>query len=891
MAGLAMPDEILRSPTHPRHHASMRLVSLLLLTVSAVVGAQHSYNPAGPFDPAVPTPRSVLGYDVGERFTPHHMLMRYIDRLAATSARIHVDTVAHTFEGRESVLVIATSQANHGRIQQIQGDARRIADPRGAATGDIGSAVARMPAIAWLGYTVHGGEASGTEAAIALLYQLAAGRDPETQRILDSVVVLIDPLQNPDGHERHVQDVIRNRGAHGVPTTPGAMIHQGNWPGPRTSHYYFDLNRDWFLHSHPETRGRVATFNAWYPHVAVDLHEMGSNSTYFFAPPMEPINKNVHSSILEWWDIYARANAAAFDRRGWSYFTREGYDEFYPGYGVSWPILTGAVGMTYEQASSGGGAIRRNDGTVLTLREAAHHHYTAAWATILTTATRRAERVRDYADFRQSAISDRAGAPMRAIVIEQDGQGRADSLAARLMANGIAVRRLASETLVSDAAAYGGVTRPTRVPTGSYVVDLAQPQGRLATALLEPDAQLDSSFIRQELESRRTNQPERFYDVTAWSLPYTFRVRAYTTRTVPVGTEISAASFMPPGRSAPATLPPPPAYGYAFAPGSEAAIRMLSMLLRDSVRVWYAPRSFRSGHSRFPHGAFVVRVAANDSSVHRRVHDAVMATRAPVATLGSALVDEGTDLGSNSVIPVRIPRIALVGGAPIQGNSFGFSWYAFDQRLGYPVTTVAASNLAGLLANFDVVVIPSVGAGALDNVLGDGGRNALGVWVRGGGVLVTLDGATAWLAGERTGLSRLRLRRDSARADSAGGAPLPAGVPGAILRAIGDSLSPLLAGVRPTEIPVLLFSDRIYSVPRDLRAGEAVIRYAPESRLRLAGYLWPEVPARVSNSPYLWTETVGRGRVIGFAGDPNFRDMWRGLLPIFANAVLLGGSF
>jgi hypothetical protein len=867
----------------------LAIASALVVAATPAAG-QHSYNPAGPFDPAVPTPRAVLGYEVGDRFTPHHMIMRYIDRLAATSRRIHVDTVAHTFEGRESVLVIATSEANQARLPQILEDARRIADPRGASASDIGTAVSRMPSIAWLGYTVHGGEASGTEAAIALLYQLAAGRDAETQRILDSVVVLIDPVQNPDGHERHVQDVMRNRGALGVPTTQGAMIHQGNWPGPRTSHYYFDLNRDWFLHSHPETRGRVATFLTWFPHVAVDLHEMGSNSTYFFAPPMEPINKNVHASVLKWWDIYARSNARAFDQRGWSYFTREGYDEFYPGYGVSWPILTGAAGMTYEQASSGGGAIRRTDGTVLTLREAAHHHYTAAWATIATTAARRAERVRDYAAFRQSAISEAGGASMRAIVIEQDGQGRADSLAARLTANGITVRRVAGETNIPDATLFGGPSQAARAPAGSYVVDLAQPQGRLAKALLEPDAALDSSFIRQELESRRTNQPERFYDVTAWSMPYTFRVRAYTTRSVTGGTEVSAATFAPTARQSPA-MPAPAGYGYAFAPGSEASIRMLATLLRDSVRVWYAPRSFRAGSSSFPHGAFIVRVAANDSGVHRRVRDAVTTSRAAVVALGSALVDEGTDLGSNSVFPVRIPRVALVGGAPVQGNSFGFAWYAFDQRIGYPVTTVAASNLAGLLPNFDVVVIPSVGAGALDNVLGDFGRNAVGAWVRSGGVLVTLEGATAWLAGERSGLSRLRLRRDSARADSSGGAPLPSDVPGAILRAFGDTLSPLLAGVRPAEIPVLLFSDRIYNAPRDLRAGEAVIRYAPESRLRLAGYMWPEVPSRVASSPYLWTESVGRGRVIGFAGDPNFRDMWRGLLPIFANAVLLGGSF
>src|SRR5690606_12263527 len=227
------------------------------------------------------------------------------------------------------------------------------------------------------------------------------------------------------------------RGANGISNIPGTMSHGSDWPGARTSHYYFDLNRDWFIHSHPETRERVGVFLNWTPHVAVDLHEMGSNSTYFFAPPMEPVNKNVHESILRWWDIYAAANAAAFDREGWPYFRREGYDEFYPGYGVSWPILNGAVGMTYEQASSAGGRIRRNDGTVLTLRDAAHHHYTTSWATALTTARRRTERIRDYLEFRRSAITDHERGPIRAVVVERDVDGRADSLAALLIANGI----------------------------------------------------------------------------------------------------------------------------------------------------------------------------------------------------------------------------------------------------------------------------------------------------------------------------------------------------------------------------------------------------------------------------------------------------------------------
>lgn len=861
-------------------------MSALLLFLATPLGAQHAFGGTGSYDPAVPTPRAALGYDLGQRFTPHHMIVRYLERLAATSRRVRVDTLARTFEGRELLMAVVTSEANQGRLAQIRMDAARLADPRGASAADLQTAAGRLPPIVWLGYTVHGGEASGAEAALGLLYQLAAGTDAETRQILDSVVVLVDPVQNPDGHERHVHDVQRARGSGELPVTPGAMVHQGSWPGPRTSHYYFDLNRDWFILSHPETRGRVGAFLAWWPHVAVDLHEMGSNSTYFFAPPMEPVNKNVHASIFKWWDIYAAANAASFDRHGWSYFRREGYDEFYPGYGVSWPILSGAIGMTYEEASSGGGAIRRADGTVLTLHEASWHHYTAAWATLTVTAARARERVRDYLTFRQTAVTDGERGPMRAIVIERDAAGRADTLVRRLLDNGIEVRRLRAATDARDATPFGAAApSAVRLPAGAYAVDLAQPQGRLAKALLEPDAELDSTFIRAELESRRTAQSDRFYDLTAWSLPYSFRLRAWWTRTSPGATEAIPTAAPP--------IPAPAAgtYGYAFEPGNEPSLRLLAALLADSVRLWYAPRSFRVGANRFARGAFVVRVAANDSSVHATVRRHTQAAGARVVPLAASGVDEGTDLGSNSVFPVRPPRVALLGGPGIGGNSFGFAWYAFDQRLHYPVTSLSTAAVsAAFLENFDVLVVPS-SQGNLAGQLGDGGRQAIQAWVRNGGALITLDAATAWLATEQLGLARLRVRRDTTRADSAGGAPLPADIPGAIVRAMGDTLSPLLAGIGETEFPVLIFSDRVYNVPKDLRAGEAVVRYAAKDRLRLAGYLWPEVPDRLAGSPYVWTESVGRGRVIGFAGDPNFRDLWRGLLPLFANAVFLGPNY
>ena len=857
-----------------------RAAILVLVIVAHVAPAQHPFaKPGATFDPRVPTPRSVLGYDVGERFTPHDLVLRYFERVAQTSRRVHLDTLGKSFEGREYVTAVVTSERNQARLAQIMADAQRVADPRGASQAELDAVVARLPAIVLLAHSIHGGEASGTEASMATLYQLAAGTDAATQAILDSVVVLIDPMENPDGHERHVQDVLRRRGAFGADPTPGAMVNQGSWPGERTSHYYFDLNRDWFIQSHPETRARAEYFFKWWPHVVVDLHEMGPNSTYFFAPPMEPYNKNVPPTVLQWWEIFAAANAKAFDAYGQPYFRREGYDEFYPGYGVSWPVLSGAIGMTYEEASSSGGAVRRPDGTVLTLAMAVRNHYTTSIATVMTAGTRRAERVRDYLAERKATLTGAAGA-MRTIYWERDPWGRGDSLSALLARNRIEVRFQPS--LPADAVAYPNTTAAP--PTAFFAVDLAQPQGRLAKALLEPDAQLDSTFIREEIERRKTAQPNRFYDITAWSLPLAYGVRAWTSRSAPAGNfavqVAPGAGTITGGRAA---------HAYAFAPGSERALRMLAALYRDSIRVYFAPHAFKLGAADFPHGAFLVRVAPNGERVHDAVARAARASGVRVFALASALVDAGTDLGSNSVFPLKVPRVALLGGDAVNGTSFGFAWFAFEQRLGYPVTTVEPAFVRGpALSDIDVLVIPS--ANGLPAAFGDDGVKRLQQWVRDGGTLITIENATSWLASDASGISRLRARR-AGRDSGASGAALPVNIPGAMLRVDGDTLSPLLAGVDPARLAALVSGDRAFEAPRDARPQEAVLRFAERDRLRLSGYLWPEAWDRQARAVYLWTERVGRGRTVAFAADPNFRDLTRGMLPIFGNAVFFSSSY
>jgi hypothetical protein len=861
-------------------------VVVAMLPISAQ--AQHGLANGGPYDATIPAPSSVLGYDLGERFTPHHLIGRYTEALASASPRMRLDTVAYSHEGRAVLLATVTSEANQARLDEVRRAAARLADPRGASSSELERLVATTPTIVWLGYTVHGNEASGVEAALATLYELTAGQGAETRMMLDSVVVLIDPVQNPDGHERHVMQSMWDRGRFPDPD-PRSMQHAQIWQGSRTNHYLFDLNRDWLVHAHPETRGRMEVFTTWYPHVAADLHEMGSNTTYFFAPPMPPVHENVHPLIWKGWDRFSRGNAKAFGAEGLGFFTREGFDEFFPGYGPSWPIMSGAIGMTYEQASSRGGEVRRDDGTILTLREATQGHYLASLATLRTAATFRTERVSDYLAFRQAAVRDNARSPMRTVAFADDGQGRAAALAELLGRHGIEVGRLTGPEDIR-ATAYGADrAERVRLPAGSYVVDLAQPQGVLARTLLEPEAVLDPAFVAEELERRQAGERSRFYDLTGWALPYLYRVDAWWTgqtlgraapATAALGTNPTAAAGSPALERA--------GYAYAFEPGDEASLRLLAALLADDVRVRHAPRSFRAGGMTFPHGAFVVVVTRNDADVHDLVRERARETGARVAAIHSALVEAGADLGSSSVRPIPNPRVALVGGEGVSAYSFGAAWHTFDELLGYPVTRIQLAGLARAVDDFDVVVIPS--AYGVQSTLSEAGRDALRRWVQGGGVLITLDAATSWLASDE-GIGRWRTIRVTERADGEAGAPLPASVPGAILRAEADSRSPLLAGVVHSELPVLLFGSTVYETPTDVRPGEVVLRLAAEDRLRLAGYLWPEVPARLAGMPYLWTERVGTGRVIGFAGDPNFRGMMRGSLPLFANAVFLGGTW
>ena len=368
--------------------------------------SQGETVPLPPCDEAVPSPQAFLGYPLGARFTPWNRIVGYLEALAAASPRVQIQQYGETYEGRPLKLVALSSPENLARLAEIQADVARLGEPGKLGNGEKDRLLKRTPLVVWLAYGVHGNESSSAEAAMGAAYVLAAGTG-ESAKLLDDLVVLIDPLVNPDGRERYVNGFLQRLGRTPNPRRSAAE-HWEPWPGGRYNHYGIDLNRDWAWASQQETRFRLAAYRGWEPQVYVDFHEMGTEQSYFFPPPSEPIHPQIDRRVLSWLETFGRANAQAFDREGWVYFKGENYDLFYPGYGDSYPSLRGAVGMTYEMAGGGraGTSVTLPDGSALTLADRVARHLTTSLSTVATAAHNRRKLMEDFIANRAKAAAE-----------------------------------------------------------------------------------------------------------------------------------------------------------------------------------------------------------------------------------------------------------------------------------------------------------------------------------------------------------------------------------------------------------------------------------------------------------------------------------------------------
>ena len=873
----------------------MRVVrgAIVALCLATPAGAQEFW-PGTTYDPAIPTVKSVLGHDFGEEISSPEEITLYLKALAAAAPdRTRLVEYARTWENRPLHVLAIASPDRIATLDAVKADLRKLADPRSLSAADESRLLSSLPAVTWLMHAVHGNEISSSDAALAEAYHLLAARgDSTVDTILRESIVLIDPLENPDGRARFV---FQNRLGRAATPDPDRLSaeHDEPWPGGRTSHYLFDMNRDWFAQSQPETRGRLKVALDYYPHVVVDLHEMGGDSTYYFAPPADPLNPHITGDQIRWLETFGRANAARFDERGFPYFIREVYDSFYPGYGESWPIFNGAIGMTYEQASARGLVFERDDKTLLTYRQGVMQHFNAAITTAHTAAANRERLLRDYLNYRRSAVAEgETSASREYVLLPGHDAPMADRLARILVGQGIEVRK------ASEAFKVG--TRD--VPAGAYLVSAAQPSGRLVRNLLDPHIPQPEAFVKEQDRRRQKRLGDQIYDVTAWSLPALFDVEVVTSaqalapRSTPVEADATpAVAALPPARVA---------YLVRWGSATPAAV---NALLAAGIRVHQASRSFGIGTDEYPVGTAIVRVAELGSGQREQLAAVVARYGVPVVALDSGWVDRGISLGSGDVATLKAPRVVLAWDAPTSSLSAGWTRYVLERRFGFRVSAIRVSALGRLdFHKVDVLVLPQ---GNYSPALNEDAVRRIREWVRGGGTLITAGESSRWAAGEKVNLleTRTELRGGKPDVEEKDAKPTPPPTPfdldkaiqpdrerpenvfGAVVRVALDREHWLASGT-DGEVQVIVEGTRVFT-PIKLDKGRNVGVYAPKDRLVVGGLAWDEAQAQLAQKAFLIHQPVGRGHVIAFAEEPNYRAFTEATQLLIANAVLLGAAY
>ena len=865
-------------------------LSLLLLDppFSATISPDTTY------DPAIPTLTQIAGHDIDQEITPSADVIAYFEALAgAAPARTHLFRYGETWEGRPLIAMVIGATERIESLDDVKARLRHLAHPDRTTSAEVDGLIGDLPVVTALMHGIHGNEISSTGAAMAMAYHLLAARgDPEVDVILSESLVLIDPNMNPDGRDRFVASYRQARGAF-VDTDRLSAEHDEPWPGGRTNHYLFDLNRDWYALTQPESAARAAMLLEFMPHVLVDLHEMGGDSTYFFPPAAEP--GNPHTSVAQHaaYERFGRATADRFDARGFPYFTREVFDAFFPGYGVSWPTAHGALGMTFEQGSARGLAFERRDGTTLRYGDGILHHFTAALSTALTAARERSRLLRDYVAFRRDAETPDADEARAVVLSCLHDPSRAERLARTLAANGIRVYRPAGDVEVGEPSVVRQADR-------AFVVPIHQPAGRLVRNLLDPQVSLDPDFVSRQIERLARRQRDQIYDVTAWSLPLLWDVDAHRVDRVPevAGDPLSATRV----ETRPTALDDA-RVGYLL-PWGAATAAAVAEALRDGLRVHSVIGDFTLGGRKYGVGTAFVRRSGNAGDVPARLAAIAARHGAEVIPVDSSYVDEGTSLGSNRVRALSAPRVVLAWDRPTRAYSAGWARYVLERRFGQRVSVVRSRSMPRLrLSDVDVIALPS---GDFTDTFDDAFVERLRRWMTDGGTVITMAESSRWAS--RAGLLATEPeRRDADAPDTDPPTPTgetdlptayleaitperesPRSTPGAIARVILDPEHWLSAG-SDGEIGALVEGSRVFS-PIKLDRGTNVGRYAGTEDLVLSGVIWDDARAQLANKAFLVHQPFGRGHLIAFAEDPNYRAYCEATQLLFLNAVLLGGS-
>lgn len=724
----------------------------------------------GEYRPNVPRPQSILRFDVGDFHTTYAQMEKVIEEIAkAAPDRVKIYDIGTTNEHRMQHLVAISSPENIARIDEIKAQVARLTDPRKTSASEAQAIAQNTPAIAWMAYTIHGNESASFEAMMQVIYQLSASNEPATLDILKNTIVLVLTGENPDGHERFatwynsvaVGDANRN-----------ALEHREPWSiYGRLSHYRFDLNRDTLAVTQKETKNMMNAYLEWNPQLAVDHH--GQPSQFFFPPVALPINPNLPQPMYNrWLDLYGRANARAFDANKWDYYVRDVFDAFYPGYWDMYPSLNGAIGMTYETDGGGFKGIRwtRDDGSIVTLRSAIAKHYVASMTTLEMTAKNKAERMKDFYEFRVNALNDHARAPMkRVVILPEKDPIKAAELIEVLNRSRIEVKVASSSFTSRSAHSYmekGARAETKTFPAGSYIVDLNQPQRILIKSILEQDTPQDKAFVDDNMGRFKRNQMKGqsqakedygFYDITAWSMPLAFGVDAYWTEDAPevAGSQVTEGSLAAAKRG---SVSGRAQIAYVIPYQTDAAGAMALKLMQQGFRVAVATKTMNAAGRNWNRGTFVIRVTRNADTIHDAVAKLAQEMGVNVFAVNTGFADEGdTGVGGQAVYSLRQPKIAMIADEAVDQTSYGSIWWTLD-RYGITFTpmTINAARGGGL-RDYNVLILPDGSASRYFSSFGAGGVATLKEWVSNGGTIITVRGASVFAALKDVALTSTKL--------------------------------------------------------------------------------------------------------------------------------------
>ena len=838
------------------------LLSCLFLSIAFASYSQPDlsyYLPdAISYDTSIPTPSSVIGHEVGEWHVTHDRMITYLQALDRASDRISLEVTGYTHEARPLLLLTITSRDNHANLESIRTQHLELSNA--SKSGTINTA--RMPAVFYIGFSIHGNEASGVNAALLVAYHLAAAKGPEIEHQLANTIILFDPCYNPDGMQRF-SSWVNAKKSKVISADPLDMEHNEAWPGGRFNHYWFDLNRDWLVAQHPESQARIKTFHRWKPNVLTDHHEMGTNATFFFQPGvqsrMHPLTPQENYQLTRRMGEY---HAKALDALGSLYFTQEDFDDFYYGKGSTFPDIHGAVGILFEQASSRGHAQESANG-VLRFPFTIRNQFATALSSLKAVSEMKEDLLNYQRKFYRDAATEASKDPVKAILVTSKDKARVFHFSQLLSRQEIDHFKIKADQ------SFNGKSYSAE---NSFVIPFNQKQYRLLKSMFEKRTQFKDSL---------------FYDISSWTLPLAFGLEYEELKAVPRTGEKIVVENLPAGKREGGKS----TYAYVFESVGYYAPRSIYRLLQHNVRLKVATSAFHhSDGKRFEAGSILVPLAGQDinaAQIEYLMDEIASIDGIDVHAFATGLDFNGASLGSNSFVSLMKPEIAMLIGDGFSATDAGELWHLIDTRFEMPVTLLPVDVFnRSSISRYTTIIVPPTSAVRITDV----GRDKLKNWVQQGGVLIGFESALNWLS--TAGLGKFQTKKRPSRLDSAkqrSYATIEAyrgaqQTSGAIFHANADLTHPLLFGYYGNTMPLFKSNNLFMEKSKNPYANPLVFTKEP----LLSGYISEENYALLKESSAVGVSVLGSGRIIGFTENMAFRGFWFGTNKMIMNAIFYG---